>query len=537
MGKLFNGKLNGHPVRLSTINEHPSYKWFVLANIMIGTFMAVLDATIVNVGLSKMTAAFGTSVDKIEWVLTAYLLAFAVMLPSSGWIADHLGYKKTYLLGMLLFTLGSLLCSLSWNEDVLIFFRVIQGGGAGFIMPVGMAIVTREFPPHQRGTALGFWGIASAASVSLGPMIGGYLIDNFSWHAIFDVNVPVGIIGFIATMIIQREYKTESARKFDLIGFVSMMVFLTALLLALSSGNASWNTGGWTSNFILSCFGISIISFVIFIITELHVEHPIVDLRLLKNFNFAIANLMLFIFGMGLFGSTFLLPLYLQNSLNYTAFQAGLVFFPIGIIQAIMSPIAGWLTDKSNPKIPTLIGITLTAVSLYLYTFFSLTTENGQIMLPLYLRGIGMGMIFIPLSAIALLDIPKEKMAQASGLFNTIRQIGGSFGVALLGTLLTRRVIFHTEIYAQAVSSNSQAYQSILHNLQHFVAHSIGGVANEITMRANALIAQNLVGQAFIEGINDDFFISAIITATLIIPILFLKIGKRKKHEKIEIME
>jgi MFS transporter, DHA2 family, multidrug resistance protein len=537
MANTLNDNSQSSQIQLSNIHLHPSYKWFVLANIMVGTFMAVLDATIVNVGLPKMTAAFGTSVDKIEWVLTAYLLVFAVVLPSSGWIADHFGYKKTYFLGMLLFTIGSLLCSLSWDENALIAFRVIQGAGAGLVMPVGMAITTREFPPEQRGMALGFWGIASAASVSLGPMVGGYLIDHFSWHAIFDVNVPVGIVGLVITMIIQREYKTEHVRKFDLLGFISMTVFLTSLLLALSDGNAAWNTGGWTSDFILSCFAISIIGFVVFIITELNVEHPIVELRLMKNLNFAIANLMLFIFGMGLFGSTFLLPLYLQNSLNYTAFQAGVVFFPIGIIQAIMSPIAGWMTDKINPKIPSLIGIICTALSLYLYSFFSFSTEHGQIMLPLYIRGFGMGLIFIPLSAIALLEIPKAKMAQASGLFNTIRQIGGSFGVALLGSLLTRRVIFHTQAYSQAVNPSSSVYQNIYSNLQHFVQHSVGGIGKEVASRANALIVQNMSGQAFIQGINDDFLVSAIITATLVIPIFFLKIKKKGKSEKIEIME
>jgi DHA2 family multidrug resistance protein len=528
------GLNSGKPIVYSNLHDHPSYKWFVLANVMLGTFMAVLDATIVNVGLSKMTAAFGTSVDTMEWVLTAYLLVFAVMLPSSGWIADHFGYKRTYLLGMFLFTAGSLLCSLSWDENVLIAFRVVQGAGAGFIMPVGMAITTREFPPEQRGTALGFWGIASAASVSLGPMIGGYLIDNFSWHAIFDVNVPIGVIAIVATVLIQREYKTEHIRKFDLIGFISMTVFLTSLLLALADGNAAWNTGGWTSGFILSCFAISIVGFIVFIITEFSVQHPIIDLRLLKDRNFFISNLMMFVFGMGLFGSTFLLPLYLQNSLNYTAFQAGLVFVPIGIIQAVISPIAGRLTDKANPKVPVLVGIIFTALSFFYYTFFSLTTQSNQIMFPLYFRGLGLGMIFIPISAIALLEMPKEKMAQASGLFNTIRQIGGSFGVAIFGTLLTQRITYHTSVYSQAINSSSPEYQHVLYNVQHYIQNSLGGAGKELTTRANALIVQNLTSQAFIQGINDDFLVSAIVTASLIIPLLFLKISKKKKRVKIQ---
>jgi DHA2 family multidrug resistance protein len=528
---------NGKSIQLSNLHEHKYYRWFVLANVMIGTFMAVLDVTIVNVGLSKMMAAFGVSVDKIEWVLTGYLLVFAVVLPTSGWIADHLGYKKTYFLGLLLFTSGSLFCSLSFNENMLIGFRLLQGAGAGFIMPVGMAIVTREFPPEKRGMALGFWGIASASSVSLGPMFGGYLIDSFSWHAIFDINVPIGIFGMIFTLIIQREYKTEHTRSFDIVGFVSMTLFLVFLLLALSDGNAAWNTGGWTSHFILTCFAISFVSFVIFIATEFTVKHPILDLRILKNRNFGLANLMMFIFGLAFFGNAFLLPLYLQNSLGYTALQAGLVFFPVGIIQAFMSPVAGKMTDKLNPKIPILIGIALTFFSMYLYKDLSLSSEYDQIILPLVIRGFGLGFMFIPLSTIAINDITREKMAQATGMFNTIRQVGGSFGVAILGTLLTRRVIFHTELYSQAVDQNSAAFKHILYGLNYFVQQSVGSSGNQKLMQSKALIGQNLAGQAFVRGIADDFLAGAIITLFILIPLFFLRYHKKKKAGKIETIE
>ncbi|MDP4206976.1 MAG: MFS transporter, partial [Bacteroidota bacterium] len=216
---------------------HPrskSYKWWLLGNIMIGTFMAVLDATIVNVGLPKIMASFGVGLDKIEWVLTAYMLAMAVMLPTSGWLADRFGYKRMYFMGLLLFTFGSFLCGLAENENMLILARVIQGLGAGAIQPIGMAIITHEFPPQQRGLALGFWGIAAAASVSFGPLIGGYLVDNFSWQLIFDVNVPVGILGLLATIIIQREYRNKNVRNFDLIGFISVSIFLPVLIYALT---------------------------------------------------------------------------------------------------------------------------------------------------------------------------------------------------------------------------------------------------------------------------------------------------------------
>lgn len=520
-------------------HEHGSYKWWVLFNVMIGTFMAVLDATIVNVALPKIMATFGVDVDKAEWVLTAYLLVFAVMLPTSGWVADHLGYKRTYFGALFLFTFGSFLCGLAWNEDVLILFRIVQAAGAGFLMPVGMAIVTREFPPQQRGIALGFWSIAAAASVSLGPLIGGYLVDNIGWNAIFDVNVPVGLFGLFATLIIQREYRAEKARSFDIVGFISSAIFLITLLLALSDGNAAWNTGGWTSPFIISCFFISAIAFIIFLTTELTVKHPLIELNLLKNFNFGVTNAILFIFGLGMFGSTFLLPLYLQNSLGYTALQAGAVFLPVGILQAMTAPIAGFLSDKVNPKIPAVLGMSMLALSMVLNASLSLYSEHGQIMLPLIIRGLAMGMVFTPLSTLALSEIPRHKIAQASGLFNVLRQLGGSFGVALMGALLTRRTIFHAAMYGQAVDQNSPAFRQITTHVAMFSQHAVGGSANVSAMRANALVSSHVFQQAFISAINDDFLIAGGITALTLVPIFLLRthIQKKKKKEHVAALE
>jgi DHA2 family multidrug resistance protein len=504
-------------------HEHFSYRWWVLANVMIGTFMAVLDATIVNVGLPKIMAAFGVDVDKVEWVMTAYLLVFAVMLPTSGWVADHWGYKRSYVAALLVFTLGSFLCGLSWDENSLIVFRIIQGAGAGFLMPVGMAIVTREFPPEQRGVALGFWSISAAASVSLGPLIGGYLIDHLDWRAIFDVNVPVGLLGMFATLVIQREYKTEHTRSFDVVGFVSMSVFLSFLLLALSDGNAAWNTGGWTSPFILACFAVAAMALVIFLTTELTIQHPLIELGLFRDFNFALSNAVLFIFGLGMFGSTFLLPLYLQNSLGYTAFQAGAVFLPVGILQGLMSPVAGVLSDRLNPKLPAVIGISLLAVSLYMNGFLSLFSEHAQIMAALYVRGFAMGLVFTPLSTMALMGIPRQKMAQASGLFNVVRQVGGSFGVAIIGTMLTRRVIYHSAMFGQALDPSSPTFTQATSALVHHAQTTMGGSVGEATLRAHALVGAHVGQQAFVQAINDDFLISAAITVIGVLPIFFIR--------------
>lgn len=512
--------------------ENPLYRWLVLSSVMIATFMAVLDATIVNVALSKLMASFGVSVDQVEWILTAYLLVFGVVLPSSGWLADHWGYKRVFITGLFLFTLGSFLSSLSWAFGILIFFRVLQGAGAGLLLPVGLAIITREFPPEKRGIALGFWSVAASASVSLGPTIGGYLIDHYTWHTIFDVNVPIGIIGIMASSIILREYRSQNVRSFDIIGFLSLSAFLTPLLLALANGNSAWNTGGWTSNYVLGNFAISFVGLVVFLITEFSVKHPLIEIGLFKSLNFTLSNFVLFMFGLGMFGSNFLLPIYLQNSLGYTPLQAGLVFLPVGIILGLTAPFAGYFTDKFSGKIPSIIGLLLLALTLYQYSFLSYLSESAQIMLPLYIRGFAMGLIFSPLTTIAISEIPNVKMAQASGLINVIRQIGGSFGVAIFGTVLTRRTILHAAYYGDQIDQNSEIFHRTMTKLQHFAVQATGGTAHAAATKAQAMLGRFVQQQAFIEAVNDVFFMAAIVVLFSVIPVFFLKSRKRLKMNK-----
>jgi MFS transporter, DHA2 family, multidrug resistance protein len=509
--------------------EHGSYRWLVLIAVMIATFMAVLDATIVNVALPKLMATFGVSVDSVEWVLTAYLLVFAVVLPSSGWFADHYGYKRVFILGLALFIIGSLLCSLSWSLNVLIVFRIVQGIGAGCLMPIGMAIITREFPPEKRGMALGFWSMSASASVSLGPTIGGYLVDNYSWHTIFDVNIPIGIVGLIVLLVVLREYKAEKARTFDLLGFLSLSTFLTALLLALSSGNSAWNDGGWTSTYILSCFAISAVALLVFLVTEFSVEHPLIELALFKHFNFAVSNLISFMFGIGMFGSTFLLPIYLQNSLGYTPLQSGLVFLPVGIMQALAAPFAGHYADKRSAKVPLLIGLVLMAYTFYQFGFLSMQTESSSITVPLLLRGLSMGMIFAPMTAVAILGIGNVKMAQASGILNVIRQVGGSVGVALFGSLLVRRTIFHGAMYGQQLDAQSDTYVQTMQRLQQYAVHSTGGSVAQAAGKAKVMLMSYVQNQAFVQAISDVFLIAGVIVLISAVPVFFLRERRKAK--------
>ena len=509
--------------------QHDSYKWFVLANVMFGTFMAVLDSSILNVGLPKIMASFGVGLDKIEWVITAYMLAMAVMLPTSGWIADKFGYKRIYFIGLLLFTVGSLLCGISNDENSLIISRIIQGLGAGTIQPLGMAIITREFPPKQRGIAIGFWAIAAAASISFGPLIGGYLVDNFSWQLIFTVNIPVGILAMLFTIVVQKEYINRMIKSFDFIGFISVVIFLPVLLYALSEGNAATNSDGWGAPFILICFAVSAIALAVFITHELTTPNPLIELRLLKDYNFGLSNMVMFVFSIGMFGSTFLLPLYLQNSLGYTAIQAGAVFLPVGIIQGIMSPISGFVSAKINPKIPIIVGLAMLALSFYLNSELSILTEHNYIMTSLYIRGFGMGIVYTSLSTLSLLNIPRDKMGQASSITNTIRQIAGSIGVAIFATLLTSRIVYHAQQFGSSMQANTQQYKNAVTNLAYSIQAHAGGTMGTAMQQSKILLFSNVTKQAYIQGIDDDFLIACLITLVGLIPTIILQTKKKSE--------
>lgn len=513
------------------------YKWFVLGNVMLGTFMAVLDTTIVNVSLPKIMSSFGVGLSTIQWVITAYMLSMAAMLPTSGWLADKFGYKRVYFWGLFLFTLGSLLCGMSNDETSLILSRILQGLGAGMIQPLGMAIITREFPPHQRGIALGFWSIAAAASVSFGPLIGGYLVDNFTWQLIFDVNVPVGILAMVFTVVIQQEFINKLVKKFDYVGFISVIVFLPVLLYALSEGNAQTNSEGWTAPYILACFAISAIAFAVFITHEMTTKNPLIDLRLLGNYNFGMSNIVMIVFSMGMFGSTFLLPLYLQNSMGYTALQSGAVFLPVGIIQGAIAPIAGRFADKVNAKIPVLIGVLLMVLSFYLNAQLSYLTERPFIMLSLYIRGLGMGLMFTPLTSLGLLTVPRDKMAQASGISNTIRQIGGSLGVAILSTVLTSRINFHAQMYGGSIQASSEVFRQVTHNMSYYIQQHAGSSVGTAAKQSQAMIMQHVSLQAFIQGVNDDFLLAAGITLLGFIPILLMRVKSNKDKKSANLVE
>lgn len=509
--------------------ESKAYKWVILANVMITTFMAVLDSTVVNTGLPVIMGTLGASMNSAEWILTGYMLSMATILSIAGWLSNRYSYRNVFVFALAVFTFGSLMCGNSDTIGSLIFWRVIEGIGGGLLMPVGMAIVTSVFPPQQRGMALGFWAVATAASVSFGPMIGGYLVDNFNWNYIFYVNIPIGIFSIVFTIAVQKKFTLESKLKFDWPGFLTSATFLPVFLYGLSEVNSSTNPAGWSSPEVMGCMWLAAVSFVLFIFIELNVKTPLIALDIFKDKNFAIANIVVFIFGIAMFGSTFLIPLYMQDTLGYSAYEAGLIFLPVGLLQAISSPLSGKLCKIIDPRFIIITGLALLAYSFFMNVSFSFQTDRSYILTSLIIRGVGLGILYPPLLTVSLNNITPIQMAQASSVTNIVRQIGGSFGVAIFTYLLAERRDFHTQRYSEALNYSGEKYHEVINRLSWF--YTSEGSVTQIDAQSHAknFIIQWIDNEGYISGINDDFIIGCAVAAAAIIPVLFLTTKQKTK--------
>lgn len=413
---------------MATLGEHirqsNAYKWWILGMIMLGTFMAVLDVTVVNVGLPAIMSAFGIGISTAEWVITAYMITMTVMLPSAGWFADRFGNKRIYILGLALFTLGSWLCGKAPGDLFLIGARALQGVGSGIIQSLGLAIVTREFRPEQRGLALGLWAMAAAASISFGPLLGGYLVDAYSWHRIFDVNVPVGVFAILLALFIQKEWKSPARHPFDWRGFVAIALFMPLAIYALARGNSPTNHDGWASPTVIGCFAVAAVALAYFVRTELRSPAPLLQLRLLGERNFGVSMAVLTLFSIGMLGGTYLLPLYMQRGLGYTALTAGSVFLPVGLIQGVLSAVSGYLTRYVKPLLLAAAGILLLATSFWLASRFTLHTTHRHILFVLYIRGLGMGLTFAPLNFFSLRNLTQHDHGRCGGYLEQHQTVG-----------------------------------------------------------------------------------------------------------------
>ena len=504
------------------------YKWITLINVMITTFMVVLDSTVVNTALPVIMGTLGASMNTAQWILSGYMLSMATILSTTGWLSNRFGFKNIYILSIAIFSFGSMMCASSTSIGELIFWRIIEGVGGGMLMPVGMSIVTTTFTLKERGMALGFCSIAPAASVSFGPMIGGYLVDNFNWNYIFYINVPIGIFTIIFTFILMKHYDTQKALKFDLGGFITSAIFLPVFLYGLSEVNSSTNPEGWSSVTVMACMWISGVSFILFLYFETTVKTPLIDLRLFRNRNFSFSNFVIFIFAVGMFGSTFLIPLYMQDTLGYSAFQAGLVFLPVGLIQAVASPSSTHIIKYIDARIVIIIGLSMLAGSFFLNYQFTLQTDHHYILMSLILRGVGMGILFPPLLSVSLEQISPQDMAQASSISNITRQLGGSVGVCYFTYMLSIRKHFHGQIYSETIDYTGETYRNITHRLADFFSSVGSDTAANAASQAKSYLTSWLTTEAYISGLNDNFLIGGIITVIAIILVFFISMKKKK---------
>ncbi len=503
--------------------------YFVLLVVSLGMLMSVLDSTIVNVAIAKLQVVLGASTDAVQWVITAYLLVFAIVLSASGWIADNWGYKKAFMLALALFTLGSFLCSISGNLTMLVASRAVQAFGGGLLAPVGMAIVTRSFPRERLGMVMALFSIPSIACTSFGPTLGGWLIDSFSWQIMFDINVPIGVLSLVLCFVVLREHRSEERTSFDVPCFLAMGISMASLLFALSNGNASWNTDGWGSNLMIACFGVSLACFALFVIFQRTATHPLIDLSLFKIYNFSLSTIVIFVFGLGVFGSDFLLPLYLQSGLGYTPTQAGMIFLPFGFVMIVTGLVGGRLTDWLGPKVPGIMGIVIRAYGMYRFTFLTQYSSGADILTTVWLLGAGMGLLMSPMQTTALSAIPPARTAQATGLMQIFRQLGGSFGVALLSTILVDREKFHVATFGQNMSATSPAFKEAVSRLLSHTLSAGGGTMSDAVSRAQRILMAGVQTSSFVKAIDDVYFIAMIVSIVSSLPFLFLKVSPRRR--------
>jgi DHA2 family multidrug resistance protein len=426
---------------------------------MTGTIMSSLDSSIVNVALPYMQGNFGASVTEIAWVSTAYILSNVMTMPIIAMISARFGRKNFYLFSVVLFVASSMLCGLAWNLPSMIVFRILQGIGGGTLIPVSQAVLRETFPPREQGMAMGIYGLGVILGPACGPVLGGYITDNFSWPWIFFINVPVGIVNILLVMrfIQDPPFLKREKGKLDWPGLLFMMVGLGALQLMLEKGEEKdW----FESRFIVSLAVTSAIGLILFVWRELTADKPAVDLRVLRNVPFASGTAIGGILGMGLNSSLFLMPMFLQKLLGYPATEAGLAMTPRTLSMAIMFPLAGRLYNRLGPRWLIAGGLMVSIVSFWQLSRLSLDVSFANIFMPQFLQGFGFGLIFVALSTAALSAIERPKLTAATGLYNVIRQVCGSVGIAVFATELDSGLNRYRSVLVGHITPLNQVYQN-----------------------------------------------------------------------------
>ncbi len=507
--------------------------WMIAASVMLATFMVVLDSSVANVALPHIAGSLSASTDESTWVLTSYLVANAIMLPAAGWIARRIGRKRLLMISILVFTGASLLCGVAMDMPMLIVARVLQGLGGGGMQPLAQSILLESFPPSKHGTAMAVYGMGIVVAPVVGPTLGGWITDSYSWRWIFYINLPVGMLAlFMANLFVEDppylRHKFKGA--IDFLGFGLMAVWLGAMQLVLDKGQeADWFEANW----IRVVAAVSAAAFVGFVVRELTNREPIVQLRILLNRNFSMGTLIATLYGFALYGVTALLPLYLQTQMGYSALDSGLAVSPRGLGSLVAMMIVGILVNYVDGRILLALGFAGFAYSTVLLSHINLGISMWSVAAPNFLNGFAGGFIFVPLTTMTMSMLRKQEIGNAAGIYNLMRNIGGSVGIATVTTFLVRGAQTHQNYLAANLTATNPTAMAALKGLQ---AKFFAGGASASNAQQSALGAlyRSIQQQAAVLAYADNLRLLAYLSLVCM-PLLFLLV--RLRHGKAKVAE
>ncbi|HEV2197743.1 MAG TPA: DHA2 family efflux MFS transporter permease subunit [Candidatus Acidoferrum sp.] len=497
--------------------------WVIALTVTLATFMEVLDTSIANVALPHIAGNLSVGQDESTWVLTSYLVSNAIILPLSGWFSGLLGRKKFYMLCVALFTVSSFLCGLAPSLGVLVLFRIMQGAGGGGLQPSEQAILNDTFPLEKRGMAFAVYGLAVVVAPTIGPWLGGWITDNFSWRWVFYINVPVGIISLLLTSFLvsdppyMKKANLKAGFRIDYIGIGLISLGLGSMQIILDKGQREdW----FASKFIVAFFALMLVGIIAGIVWEWREKEPVVDLRMLKDRNFAIATVTMFFLGFVLYSTTVLIPQLLQQLMGYTAQLAGLVLSPGGAVIMVMMPVVGILVSKLDTRLLIAFGCVVCSLSLFVMAGWDLGLDFRHAAEARMLQGFGLAFLFIPINVAAFAYVPKEKTNMGTGIINLARNVGASVGIATVTTMLDRRAQFHMARLTERANEFSAAYHNLLNGIQLKLV-SAGSTAAHAGAQAQGMIYGTIQRQAAMLAFLDNFKMLGIMFL-IVIPILVL---------------
>ena len=494
------------------------YRWFATVTVLLGLVSAMVTTTTVNVAVHDIMGAFGIGPDRGQWLMTAALAAQTVGMLLNAWLISSFGQRRTFVGALIVFIAALLLAGAAPNDTVLIFCRVVQGGIAGMLQPLAVYTLYRVFPPHQKGQAMGYLGLAIIVGPAMGPTVGGLLMELFNWRAIFYLAVPPSAAALLlGTLFMPQREDSKARADFDWLGFTLLSVSVSCLLIGLSNGQRE----GWYSGFVLGFFGAGLAASLAFVLWELHIAHPLVELRVLSSGRFAAAASVAFIMGVGLFGSVFMVPLFVEAVQGFTPFAAGLLLMPPGLVMGVFMPIGGYLTDRLPAAWLIVTGLLIFALTCYWFGAVDVNTPFWTLVWWVLLGRIGLALINPALNVAALRAVRAENLGQGAGMINFFRQLGGAFGVNLLSVVLDRRTFFHGNALASVETAGNSATAELLQKVQGVLAQS--GLSENV-QAAGALhfLDKVVYAQAYVMGFRDSFLVCGIAFLLAVIPALMM---------------